>query len=322
MKANSKAKLVTLSLTLALSMTFILSGCGASSNSNASPKPNDSTSATTSDSSTAPSPSAKIKIVAAENFLGEVATAVGGDRVNVTSIINNPDTDPHSFEPTADTSKAVSDAQLVVYTGIGYDEWIQKLIQASSSSKTLIAVGSDLLEKKDGDNPHVWYDPTSMPKLADALADKLAKLDPGQAEAFKKRALDYKASLAPLQDLVQKLKQSSPTDIAVSEPVFAYMAEALNLKVVNPSFAKAVEEETDPAAADIADLQNQIKGKKIKAFVQNTQVDNPTVKNMVDLVTANQIPVVHVTETEPQGKNYLQWMSEELNELKKGLDVK
>ncbi|WP_254777174.1 metal ABC transporter solute-binding protein, Zn/Mn family [Paenibacillus sp. yr247] len=244
--------------------------------------------------------------------------------MEVASIINNPDADPHAFEPTADTSKAVNDAQFVVYVGVGYDTWMDKLLKASSSSssKTIIEVGSELLGKKDGDNPHVWYDPTSMPKLADALADKLAKVDPSQADAFKKRAQDYKTNLAPLSDLVQKLKQSSPSPIAVSEPVFEYMSEALNFKAVNPKFAKAIEEEADPGPGDIAALQNDIKEKKIKFFVQNTQVDSPTVKNMVDLAAKNGIPIVHVTETEPQGKNYVQWMTDQLNEVKNAIGVK
>jgi zinc/manganese transport system substrate-binding protein len=295
-------------LTAAISIAILLTGCGTS-------KSDDS-------SKNNAAPGAKIKIAAAENFLGEVAAAVGGDRVEVTSIINNPDADPHDFEPTADNSKAVSDAQVVVYVGIGYDEWMNKLLKAGSGSKTVIALGSDLLGKKEGDNPHVWYIPESMPKLADALADKLGKIDPSQADNFKKRAQDYKTTLAPFNDLVQKLKQSSPADIAVSEPVFDYMAEALNLRIVDPKFAKAIEAESDPAPGDIADLQNAIKGKKIKLFVQNTQADSPTVKNMADLANSNQIPIVHVTETEPQGKNYVQWMTDQLNEVKNALGVK
>lgn len=251
-----------------------------------------------------------------------MAAAVGGDRVEVTSVITSPDADPHDYEPTAETSKAVSDAQVVVYVGIGYDAWMDKLLKASSASKKVINVGGGLLGKKDGDNPHIWYIPESMPKLADALADQLGKIDASQADAFKKHAQDYKTGLAPLTDLVSKLKQASPADIAVSEPVFDYMAEALNLKIADPKFAKAVEEEADPAPGDVASLQDALKGKKVKLFVQNTQAESPTVKTMVDLAASSQIPVVHVTETEPQGKNYLQWMTDQLTEVKNALGVK
>jgi zinc/manganese transport system substrate-binding protein len=285
----------------------MLSGCGSTAT-----KANDSAGPAT----------GKIKIVAAENFLGEVASAVGGDRVEVTSVITSPDADPHDFEPTAETSKAVSDAQVVVYVGIGYDEWMDKLLKAGSASKKVIKVGEDLLGKKAGDNPHIWYIPESMPKLADALADQLGQIDASQADAFKKRAQDYKAGLAPLTDLVNKLKQPSPVDIAVSEPVFDYMAAALNLRVINPKFAKAVEEESDPAPGDVASLQDALKGKSVKLLVQNTQAESPTVKTIVDLATSSQIPIVHVTETEPQGKNYVQWMTDQLTELKNALGVK
>jgi zinc/manganese transport system substrate-binding protein len=289
-----------------MSTALLVSGCG-------------STGTKTKDAASAPT--GKIKIVAAENFLGEVATAVGGDRVEVTSVITSPDMDPHSFEATTDTSKAISDAQVVVYVGVGYDSWIEKLLKSSSTSKKVINLG-ELLGKKDGDNPHVWYIPESMPKLADALAEQLGKIDSSQTDAFKKRAQDYKTSLAPLADLVKKLKQTSPTDVAVSEPVFGYMSEALNLKTVNEKFALAIEEETDPAPGDVAALQDVLKGKKVKMFIQNTQVDSPTVKTMVDLAASNQIPIVHVTETEPQGKNYLQWMTDQLTEVKNALGVK
>ncbi|KIL40619.1 hypothetical protein SD70_12645 [Gordoniibacillus kamchatkensis] len=296
-----------------------MSGCGSTGT-----KPNDAASkpAETKSNNPASAPAGKIKIVAAENFLGEVATAVGGDRVEVTSVITNPDADPHDFEPTADTSKAVNDAQVVVYVGIGYDEWMDKLVKASSASKKVINIGEGLLGKKDGDNPHIWYIPESMPKLADALAEQLGTIDAAQADAFKKRAQDYKTSLTPLTDLVNKLKQPSPTDIAVSEPVFDYMAAALNLNIVDPKFAKAIEEESDPAPGDVAGLQDALKGKKVKLFVQNTQADSPTVKTMVDLASSNQIPIIHVTETEPQGKNYVQWMTDQLSELQKAIGSK
>lgn len=315
------AKVSLTCLTAVMSTALLLAGCGSTGT-----KPKDAASAPATETKpkdpTASAPAGKIKIVAAENFLGEVAIAVGGDRVEVTSVITNPDADPHDYEPTAETSKAVSDAQVVVYVGIGYDEWMNKLLKASSASKQVINVGEGLLGKKDGDNPHIWYIPESMPKLADALADQLGKIDATQADAFKKRAQDYKTSLAPLTDLVNKLKQASPTDIAVSEPVFDYMASALNLKIVDPKFAKAIEEESDPAPGDVSGLQDALKGKKVKLFVQNTQADSPTVKTMVDLATSNQIPVVHVTETEPQGKNYVQWMTDQLTELKNALGSK
>ena len=288
----------------------VLSGCGTTKQ----PTPS---------SPSASNATSRIKVVAAENFYGEVAKAVGGDHVELTSILTNPAQDPHDYEPTADASKAVADAQVIVYTGIGYDDWMDKLFNADSSAKTkeVVVVGSDLLGKAAGDNPHVWYDPSTMPKLANKLADDLGKLDPDHSQDYKKRANDYIASLLHLTAKVAKIKQSTPVTIDVSEPVFDYMGDALNLKVNDPKFAKAVEDGNDPTASDFANVQNDIKTKKIKLFVYNTQTDSPTVENIVKLAESYGIPIVKVTETEPTGKNYTQWMSEQLDQVGKVFGV-
>jgi zinc/manganese transport system substrate-binding protein len=297
------------SLSLIAVLLFALTGCGSSST------PISNTNLNTI------APDQTIQLVAAESFYGELAKAVGGERVKVTSILEGPDVDPHGYEPTAETARKVNEAHVILYNGIGYDEWMKKLIKANSNTanQVIIAVGSDLLKKQDGDNPHVWYDPDTMPKLADLLAAKLAVLDPNQADAYKIRAEHYKASLAPIADLVKALKQSSYKDIAVSEPVFDYMAEALQLKAIVPKFALAVEEETDPSPGDVAKLQTAIKTKAIQFFVQNTQVHSPIVRNMSDLAKQNQIPIVQVSETAPHGQNYVQWMTDILNQVQAAL---
>jgi zinc/manganese transport system substrate-binding protein len=295
-----------------LSSVFLLSACGTSNTKSA-----------TSTADSAGSSTSKIKIVAAENFYGEVAKAVGGDRVDVTNILNNPDTDPHDYEPTPDVARTVSEAQVIVYDGVGYDAWMDKLISADSSSKSksITKVADDVMGKKDGDNEHVWYDPETMPKLANKLADDLAKLDPSNAQTYYKNAQTFIATLAPLQEKVQKLKQTSGVKIDVSEPVFDYMANALNLSVNDARFSKAIDEGTDPSAADVAQLQSDLKGKKVKVFVYNIQNSSPTVDNLVKLAKSSGVPVVEVTETEPKGKNYLEWMNNQLDQVGKALGI-
>lgn len=307
--------LLSLSLSIIL-VSGLLAACGSSKdsqNSTNAPKATNSSASGTDTPKTA-----KIKIVAAENFYGEVAIAVGGDQVEVTSILNNPETDPHDFEPTPEASKAVHDAKVIIYNGIGYDEWMKKLVDASgdTANKTLIAVGSDVAGKKEGDNEHVWYNPETMPGYAKLLADKLGKLDPAHSDQYKKQADTYIASLTGFTNLVKELNQASPLPIAVSEPVFDYMANALNLNVTDKKFEMAAEEETDPAPADVAQLQNDIKEKKIKMFINNIQASSTTVKNMVDLAKKSELPVIEVTETLPAGKNYSQWMIDQLNQIK------
>jgi zinc/manganese transport system substrate-binding protein len=295
-------------LAASASLIFLLSACGSSSND---------TSTSKSDSS------GKIKIVAAENFYGEVAKAVGGDHVAVTDILNNPNTDPHDYEPTPDVARTVSIAQMIVYNGVGYDSWMDKLINADSSSKskTITKVADDVMGKKEGDNEHIWYNPDTMPKLAKKLADDLAKLDPSHAQTYQKNAQTYVDSLAPLQEKVQKLKQTSGAKIDVSEPVFDYMANALNLEVNDQKFSLAIDNGSEPSATDVGQLQNDLKGKNIKLFVYNVQNSSPTVDNLVKMAKSSGVPVVKVTETEPKGKTYLQWMNDQLDQVAKGLGI-
>jgi zinc/manganese transport system substrate-binding protein len=302
-------------LAVVVSSVFLLSACGAASTTTSASNTSDSSIKTTSTS--------KIKIVAAENFYGEVAKAVGGDRVDVINILDNPNTDPHDFEPTPDVARSVSNAQVIVYNGVGYDAWIDKLISADSSSKSksITKVADDVMGKKEGDNEHVWYNPNTMPKLANKLADDLAKLDPSQAETYHKNAQTFIASLAPLQEKVQKLKQTSGVKIDVSEPVFDYMANAINLSVNDAKFSKAIDEGTDPSAADVAQLQSDLKGKNVKVFVYNIQNSSPTVDNLVKLAKSSEVPIVEVTETKPKGKTYFQWMNDQLDQVAKALGI-
>ncbi|GGE31980.1 metal ABC transporter substrate-binding protein [Pullulanibacillus camelliae] len=313
-------RLSFLVVVLILSLSVgVLSACSSSSSSNTSKDDSSKSTASQQDSSSSNQDTSKhpIQIVAVEDFYGEVAEAVGGDYVKVTSIIDKPNIDPHDFEPTANTSKIVNNGQVLIYNGIGYDNWMDKLISSSSnaSDKTVIRVGDDLLNKKEGDNEHLWYIPSTMPTLADALADKLAKLDPSHADYYKQQADKYKKSIQPLQDLVSKLKQDTPKKVETTEPVFDYMLQALNYQVDNEKFSMAIEEETDPAPADLAQMKNDLKNKKVAFFVQNTQVESPVVKQLSSLAKENNIPIVKVTETLPAGKDYVQWMTDELKQV-------
>jgi zinc/manganese transport system substrate-binding protein len=182
-------------------------------------------------------------------------------------------------------------------------------------------VADGVMGKKEGDNEHVWYIPETMPKLANKLANDLAKLDPSQAETYHRNAQTFIASLTPLQEKVQKLKQTTGVKIDVSEPVFDYMANAINLSVNDAKFSKAIDEGTDPSAADIAQLQSDIKGNNVKVFVYNVQNSSPTVDNLLKLAQSSGVPIVEVTETKPKGKTYLQWMNDQLDQVAKALGI-
>jgi zinc/manganese transport system substrate-binding protein len=242
--------------------------------------------------------------------------------VEVTSVLNNPNVDPHDYEPTPDVARTVSDSKIIVLNGVGYDEWMEKLVNAdpASKSKLVIKVADDLMGLKEGDNPHVWYDPDTMPKLANKIADELTKLDPSGDQIFHKNAQAYITSLDSIKAKIQKLKQSG-TKIAVSETIFDYMAAALNLTINNKKFGKAINDGNDPSPADIAQMQEDIKGKTVKLFIYDIQNSSPTVDNFVKMAKSSGIPIVEVTETEPAGKNYVQWMTGILDNIGKALGI-
>lgn len=260
----------------------------------------------------------KIQVVASLDFYGEVAKAVGGNKVSVQSIINNPAVDPHDYEPTTKVGKSVASADLVVASGIGYDGWMDKVVKSADKSKNYLRVADDLINKKEGDNEHIWYDPRTMPKLANTLADKFAKKDPADKATFKANAKKYIASLDNLNTLINKLKSKVNGQLVdVSEPVFGYALDYLGYKVNDDHFSKSTEDGTDYSAKDIHGIETDIKEKKIAFFVNNIQASSKTVNQLVKLAEQNNVPVLKVTETLPKGKNYRTWMTSQYQQLEK-----
>lgn len=260
----------------------------------------------------------KIQVVASLDFYGEVAKAVGGNKVSVQSIINNPAVDPHDYEPTTKVGKSVASADLVVASGIGYDGWMDKVVKSADKSKNYLRVADDLMNKKEGDNEHIWYDPRTMPKLANTLADKFAKKDPADKATFKANAKKYIASLDDLNTLINKLKSKvNGRLVDVSEPVFGYALDYLGYKVNDDHFSKSTEDGTDYSAKDIHGIETDIKEKKIAFFVNNIQASSKTVNQLVKLAEQNNVPVLKVTETLPKGKNYRTWMTSQYQQLEK-----
>ncbi|TLQ21224.1 metal ABC transporter substrate-binding protein [Lentilactobacillus parafarraginis] len=271
-----------------------------------------------SSSSSSSSSNGKIKITATTDFYGEVAKKVAGKHGDVTSVITNPNVDPHDYEPTTQVAKNLTGSKIVIANGIGYDGWMSKLV-SNNKKADYIKVGEDLMGKKNGDNPHLWYNPATMPKLANTIATKLGKLQPKNKAYFKKNAQNYIKSLKPVNEKIAKLKQvaakSKNKDVYVSEPVFDYALEAMGFKVGNPEFENDTEKDIDPSPQTIRSMQNGIKGHKIAFFVYNSQVDDKTVNNLVDLAHKSDVPVLKVTETLPNGQNYKSWMLSQYNSL-------
>ncbi|HVC59159.1 MAG TPA: zinc ABC transporter substrate-binding protein [Acetobacteraceae bacterium] len=250
-----------------------------------------------------------IAIVAAENFYGDVAAQVGGPDVTVDSILNNPDQDPHLFEVSPSVGRDVSAARIVIYSGIDYDPWMRKMLRAARSANRRTIVVADLIGKKPGDNPHIWYDPATMPALARTLAAALIADDPANRPEYEQRLARFEQSMQPIQAKIAALHQRlAGTPVTATEPVFGYMFRALGMRVRDRRFQMAVMNGTEPGAAEIAAFENDLRTHQIKLLVYNRQTADPIAARMRKLAGASHIPVMGVTETQPPGMTYQAWM--------------
>ena len=223
----------------------------------------------------------KIAVVAAENFYGDVAQQIGGDQVSVLSIMSNPDQDPHLFETTPSVVRDIAAAQLVIYNGADYDSWMAKLLTATPRPERTVIVAAELVHKKAGDNPHLWYDPSTMPAVATALAAAFSAADPAHNDDYSARLKTFLASLEPLQQKIAAIRSKyAGVPVTASEPVFGYMATALGLKMRNQDFQLAVMNDTEPSASEVAAFESDLKTHKVKVMFYNKQASD-------NLVTAS-----------------------------------
>ncbi len=262
-----------------------------------------------------------VNVVAAENFYGNVIEQIGGMHVHVTSIISNPNTDPHSYESSTTDASAMAGAQIVVRNGLGYDSFIDKLANASpSSGRVLIDVGQ-VFGRKTGDNPHQWYDPATMPRVAALVATHLSRLDPIDKGTFQANLRAFDASMSVYTSRIAALrKRFAGTPIAVTEPVFGYAAAAVGLTVLTPrSFQLAIQEGNDPSPQDVQTEENLFTSNRVKMFAYNQQAVAPITTKLLPLARAHHIPVIGVYETMPLSRTYQGWMAAEMDAVDRAL---
>jgi zinc/manganese transport system substrate-binding protein len=263
---------------------------------------------------------ADIGVVAAENFYGDVARQIGGSRIAVLSILSNPDQDPHLFETTSAVVRKVADARIVIVNGANYDPWMQKLISAAPRPGRTVITVTGIVGKKTGDNPHLWYDPPTIPAVAKALATTLGKIDPEHKPEYETRLQAFLTSFSPLEQKILEMRTKyAGTPITATEPVFAYMANAIGLTVRNERFQVAVMNDTEPAARDLAAFENDLKRRNVKVLVYNKQVRSNLASRLIDIARGANVPVVGITETEPADTGFVDWMLGELDELESAL---
>ena len=262
----------------------------------------------------------KIAVVAAENFYGDIARQIGGDRVAVVSIMNNPDQDPHLFETTPGIVRQIAGAQIAIVNGADYDAWMEKLLSAAPQPNRKVIIAADLMHKKAGDNPHLWYDPATMPAVAKAIAAALAAADAAHKNDYAARLAAFLGSLKPLNDKIAVIRSKyAGAAVTASEPVFGYMAGALGLKMRNERFQLSIMNDTEPSARDVAAFEQDLKDHRVRVLFYNKQASSKVVQHLVALAHAANIPVVGVTETAPADLSYQDWMLGQLNDTDKAL---
>ena len=256
-----------------------------------------------------------VKIVAAENFYGGVARQIAGSDASVKSILTNPNQDPHEFTTDAGTAKAVADADIVIYNGISYDPWMDRLLGAKGKPDRVVINVADLIGAKDGDNPHIWYDPRTMPALADKLGDVIAPRVPMLRDWVRMNVAAFKASMKPEVDKIAALKAATcGMNVTATEPVFGYMAGALGFKMLNYDFQVQIMNDADPTADETAAFEKSLTSKTAKILFYNSQVTDPTTDRIQKIAKDSGIPIVGVTETQPPDQpTYVGWMMSELD---------
>jgi zinc/manganese transport system substrate-binding protein len=261
-----------------------------------------------------------ISVVAAENFYGEVARTIGGERVVVTDVLTNPNVDPHDFEPSPSVARAVADARVVLFNGADYDPWMSHLLTAAERPERVAIEAAALVGVREGGNPHVWYDPKTIPAVADALATALAKIDPDGAAGYQSRRDAYITSLDPLKSKVAAIRERhAGAPVTATEPVFGYMADALGLVMSNSDFQTAIMNETEPSASAIAGILDDLRNNRVRALIYNNQVTDAMTEQLLTAAKVARVPVVGVSETLPTGLNYEAWMLGQLDALDKAL---
>jgi zinc/manganese transport system substrate-binding protein len=293
--------------------TVVLAAC------NSTPSSTGTSSTTPSGATSSTAGAAPVNVVASTNVWADIAKQVGGGHVNVTSIMSDPNADPHEFEADAKTAAALSKAQFVIENGLGYDDFMDKLLAASPNSSRVVLNAADVMQIAGPDaNPHVWYEIAKIPAVASGIADQLGKIDPGDGATFTANAKTFNDSLGPINAAIANIKAKYPgAPVGYTERVPGYLVEAAGLKLATPaSFAQSIEDGNDPSPADNAAMDSALTDKKIKVLLYNGQVTSPATDAVKQRAQQSGVPVVGVTETlPPTDKDFQDWQLRQINAL-------
>jgi len=304
-----RPRLTLLTALATVVLVLVLAACGSASNPTAV--------------ATA-KPTRTLNIVAGENFWGSIVSQLAGKAATVTSVVTDPNADPHDYESSSDDARAFADADYVVLNGAGYDGWATRLLSGNPSGKRKVLTVAGLLGKKQGDNPHFWYDPDFVSRVIDRVEADLKALDPADIGYFdaQRQALD--AAVAPSRDRLTAIRSRfAGTPVAATEDIFVYLGQCLGLRVISPpDFMRAVAEGNDPPAPSVARFQGQITTRQAKVLVYNLQTSTAVTTNIKKLAVRAGVPTIGVTETiQPPGATFQQWFTSELIRLQNALNA-
>ena len=224
------------------------------------------------------------------------------------------------FETAPSVVREILSAQVVIYNGADYDPWMERVLKVTPKPGRVVIIAADLMHKKAGDNPHLWYDPATMPAVAKALAAALSAADPPHADYYATGLRAFLASLQPVNDKIAAIRgKYAGATAAATEPVFGYMADELHLMLLERRFQLSIMNNTEASAGDLATFENDLKMHKVRVLFYNKQASDKIVQHLVDLARASNIPVVGVTETCPPGLSYQNWMLSELDQTETAL---
>jgi zinc/manganese transport system substrate-binding protein len=261
----------------------------------------------------------KIGLVAGENFWGNIAAQIGGDRVAVKSIISDSGTDPHEYESTVDDAAAVASAKVVVANGLGYDDFLSKLVSASPSDNRTVLTVSDIVGVQGANpNPHLWYNPAYVIKAARAIEAALTKASPPDSSLFQANLTTFLSGEQRVVDVVDRIKAKyAGTAVAYTERVPGYLVAAAGLKLGTPlSFSLALENGNDPSPRDNAAFERALTQHTVRVLIYNAQVTDSATKHLRDLANSSGVPVVSMTETLPSTEpNFQTWQAHQAGEL-------
>jgi zinc/manganese transport system substrate-binding protein len=297
-------------LSCGLLFALVLNACANATTGN--------TTSTTSSSSTV------LNVVAGENFWGSIATQLGGTHVNVTSIVTDPNADPHQYEGSTQDARAFAQANYVILNGAGYDTWGQKLLDANPVSGRKVFTVANLLGKHEGDNPHFWYNPSYVEQVSNQITKDYQALDPAASAYFTQQRAAFETALSAYHQRIAEIKAKfAGQKVGSTESIFVYLANALGLDLISPpEFMQAVAEGNDPPASSVVTFEQQVRQKQITVLVYNVQTITNVTNTIKQLASQQNIPIVGVSETiQPPDASFQEWQTAQLLVLQNALNA-